>query len=183
MKSFVSGVFNLLLQQAKNEYNMRQFFIGAVLALLTLGLQTQAQDKVVREPAHPGKIYGEKVKEKGAIDIARLPALLAKNDGKMKTKIKAKVVDVCPKKGCWVNLYVNDSTTVFVKMKDYGFFVPMDIAGRTVVLDGVAYVEETSVEELRHYAEDAKKPQEEIDAITQPEESLRFTAKGIKVLD
>jgi len=162
---------------------MRQFFIGAVLALLTLGLQAQAQDKVVREPAHPGKIYGEKVKEKGAMDIARLPALLAKNDGKMKAKIKAKVVDVCPKKGCWVNLYVNDSTTVFVKMKDYSFFVPMDIAGRTVVLEGVAYVEETSVEELRHYAEDAKKPQEEIDAITQPEESLRFTAKGIKVLD
>lgn len=162
---------------------MRQFIIGIALAMLPLGWHAQAQDKVVREPSHPGKIYGEKVKEKGAIDIARLPALLAKNDGKMKTKIKAKVVDVCPKKGCWVNLYLNDSTTVFVKMKDYGFFVPMDIAGKTVVLDGVAYVEETSVEELRHYAEDAKRPQEEIDAITTPEERLRFTAHGIKVLD
>ncbi len=164
---------------------MKQFFTGALAAivLLATGLQAGAQEKTEREPAFPGKVYGEKVKEKGAMDIEQLPALLAKKDGKVKTKIKAKVIDVCPKKGCWVNLYVNDSTTVFVKMKDYGFFVPMDIAGRTVVLDGVAYVEETSVEELRHYAEDAKKPKEEIEAITQPEESLRFTANGIKVLD
>ena len=37
----------------------------------------------------------------------------------------------------------------------------------------------TSVEELKHYAEDAGETQEVIDAITEPEISLAFEAKGV----
>ena len=49
-------------------------------------------------------------------------------------------------------------------MYDYGFFVPMDLVGKTVVLDGKSFIKTTSVEDQKHYAEDAKKPQAEIDA-------------------
>ncbi|MEG0797106.1 MAG: DUF4920 domain-containing protein, partial [Odoribacter sp.] len=45
-----------------------------------------------------------------------------------------------------------------------------------VVLTGEAKMKTTSVDELKHYAEDAKKPQAEIDAITKPEKEIRFTA-------
>ncbi len=155
-----------------------------ILALVMgTGFIAQAQmDKI--PPAVKGQVYGDKVKEKGAKDIAQLPVALQKDaDKKIDTKLKAKVIDVCPKKGCWMNLYIDDSTTAFVKMKDYGFFVPLDIAGKEIVIDGVAYIEETSVEELRHYAEDAKKSKEEIAAITEPEQSIRITAKGIKVVE
>jgi len=151
----------------------------AITLLSCAVLAAQAQD---RKPAKPGQTYGEEITTKDAIDIAGLPALLEKNaDKKVKTKIKAKVVDVCPKKGCWMNLYINDTTTAFVKMKDYGFFVPMDMIGKTVVLEGEAFEKVTSVNELRHYAEDAKKPQSEIDAITAPQKSIRFMANGIIV--
>ena len=47
----------------------------------------------------------------------------------------------------------------------------------------MAKIKEVSVDELKHYAEDAKKSQEEIDAIKEPKKELRFTASGIKVLD
>ncbi|WP_118973230.1 DUF4920 domain-containing protein [Taibaiella koreensis] len=152
----------------------------AIALLSCAALTVKAQEE--RKPATPGQTYGETIDTKGAMDIAALPALLEKNNGqKTAAKIKAKVVDVCPKKGCWMNLYINDSTTAFVKMKDYGFFVPMDMIGKTVVLEGEAMEKITSVNELRHYAEDAKKPQSEIDAITQPQKSIRFMAKGIKV--
>lgn len=96
-------------------------------------------------------------------------------------KVTAKVIDVCPKKGCWMLLETPDQSKVFVKMKDYGFFVPMEIKGRTVVIDGEAKRIITSVDELKHYAEDAKKSREEIEAITQPKEEIRLTAKGIVV--
>ena len=39
-----------------------------------------------------------------------------------------------------------------------------------------------SVEEQRHYAEDAKKPTAEIEAITKPKEEIRFLASGIRVV-
>lgn len=150
-----------------------------ILSALAIGFSLKAQPPA--GPASPGNTYGAEVNEKGAIAIAQLPAKLAKKDS-ISTKIVATVIDVCPKKGCWMNLRINDSTTAFVKMKDYAFFVPMDMVGKTIVLDGEAFIKTTSVKELQHYAEDAKKPQAEIDAITQPKKEIRFLAKGIKVI-
>jgi hypothetical protein len=75
-----------------------------------------------------------------------------------------------------------DKTTVFVKMKDYAFFVPLEMIGKTVVIDGEAKKIETSVAELKHYAEDAKKSKEEIEAITEPKKEIRLTANGILVV-
>lgn len=132
--------------------------------------------------ANPGEWYGAKVDPDGMIDIAKIPDLLAKN-ASFDTKVKAKIIDVCPKKGCWLKLQVNDSTTALVKMKDYGFFLPLSAKGKTVVLEGDVKIKNTTVEELRHYAEDAKKSKEEIAAITKPEKEIRFTAKGIMVLE
>ena len=135
-----------------------------------------------RPSSVPGQTYGAVIKEKGAIDIVKVKEIVEKSeDGKAIVKIKAKVVDVCPKKGCWMNLQVDDSTTIFVKMKDYAFFVPDDMVGKTVVLEGEAFEKVTSVNELKHYAEDAGKSQEEIDAIVAPEKSIRFLASGIVV--
>lgn len=96
--------------------------------------------------------------------------------------LKAKVGEVCQAKGCWMNLVDNQATTdeqLFVKFKDYAFFVPKDIVGREVLIQGVAYTEETSVDELRHYAEDAKKSAEEIAAITEPVKEKKFMATGV----
>jgi hypothetical protein len=100
--------------------------------------------------------------------------------------LKAKVSEVCQMKGCWMNLVDSQSAAnedLFVKFKDYAFFVPMDIAGREVLIEGIAYKEETSVEELRHYAEDENKSAEEIAAITEPEVQTKFMATGVVLLD
>jgi len=70
-----------------------------------------------------------------------------------------------------------------VKFKDYGFFVPKDIAGQEVIMEGKAYREVTAVDELRHLAQDAGKPQEEIEKITEPKVELKFMASGVLLLD
>jgi hypothetical protein len=156
---------------------MKKILLGSSLILLSAiaFAQPPAGD------AKPGDSYGEKVTTEGAIDIAQIPAKLAEKE-LVETKVTAKVLDVCPKKGCWIKLAVNDSTTAFVKMKDYGFFLPLSAIGKTVVLDGEAKMKTTSVAELQHYAEDAKKSKEEIAAITKPEKEIRFTAKGITIV-
>ena len=90
---------------------------------------------------------------------------------------------MCPKKGCWLKLELSDGQTATVKMKDYGFFLPVAAAGKTVVIDGEVKIKTTSVAELKHYAEDAKKSKEEIDAITQPKKEVSVKAKGIVIVE
>lgn len=99
--------------------------------------------------------------------------------------VKAKVGEVCQAKGCWMNLHDNQGLTdeqLFVKFKDYAFFMPKDLTGKVVLVEGVAYTEETSVDELRHYAEDAKKSAEEIAAITEPVKEKKFMASGVVIV-
>ena len=132
--------------------------------------------------AKQGTVYGAKTDDKNAISASELPAMLKAKDT-VAVKVKAKVEEVCSKKGCWMTFKVKDDENAFVKMKDYAFFVPVDLIGKTVVLDGNAYTKITSVSELKHYAEDAKKPQSEIDAITQPKSEIRFMASGIYVVE
>lgn len=43
----------------------------------------------------------------------------------------------------------------------------------------MAYKSQTSVEELRHYAEDAGKSKEEIESITEPRIEYTFMADGV----
>jgi hypothetical protein len=95
---------------------------------------------------------------------------------------EANVNSVCKKKGCWMKLALNDSLESMVRFKDYGFFVPKNLDNNKMIVHGYAFVEETSIEDLKHYAEDEGKSQEEIEAITAPKRSLSFTANGVKML-
>jgi hypothetical protein len=138
---------------------------------------------MAQPPAGPVKVgdnYGAVITADKAIPTEDLPGLL-KGDKPVQVKVMGTVTDVCSKKGCWMTLETPDKTKVFVKMKDYAFFVPVELIGRSVVLEGEAKMKVTSVEELKHYAQDAKKSKEEIAAIKEPEKEIRFMANGIKV--
>jgi hypothetical protein len=81
-----------------------------------------------------------------------------------------------------MTIQTDNNERFFVKMKDYGFFVPTTLVGKNIVLEGNAETKTISVEEQRHYAEDAKKSTAEIEAITKPKEEIRFSASGIRVV-
>ncbi|MBK8140900.1 MAG: DUF4920 domain-containing protein [Chitinophagaceae bacterium] len=133
--------------------------------------------------AKPGEWYGEKISTEGALNINDVVAKLNGGSEFPEVKIKAKITEVCPKKGCWLKLELENGETAMVKMKDYGFFLPVSAKGKTVVIDGKVEIKTTSVAELKHYAEDAKKSKEEIDAITKPEKEVRVMAKGIVIAE
>ncbi|WP_303315826.1 DUF4920 domain-containing protein [Flavivirga abyssicola] len=95
------------------------------------------------------------------------------------SKMLAKVNSVCQSKGCWMTLNLEDGNEVMVKFKDYGFFVPKNIAGKEVIVNGKAYIKEVPIDELRHYAEDAGKSTEVIAAITEPKKTYSFEADGV----
>lgn len=130
--------------------------------------------------AQKAESFGAKIKADGAVDGA---TFLKQIDGKdsLTIKISAPIVDVCQKKGCWMNVDLGDGKQMMVRFKDYGFFVPLDAGGRKVVMEGVAFREVLSVDMLRHYAEDGGKSKEEIEKITEPETRLSFEASGVLV--
>ena len=150
---------------------MKKYLFGL---FLILGIY--ACDKSVGQSNH----YGAKITEEGAITMKDL---VAKMEGKeeVTAKVEGKVVAVCQAKGCWMTLEKPDGSTMRVSFKDYGFFVPKDIAGKTVVIEGKAVINTTSVEELRHYAEDGGKSKVEIEQITEAKKELAFEADGVIV--
>ncbi|WP_247233726.1 DUF4920 domain-containing protein [Telluribacter sp. SYSU D00476] len=124
--------------------------------------------------------FGKKISDKGAVTAAALPEKMGTKDA-LKTKVTGTVESVCQAKGCWMKVKMDNGETMRVTFKDYGFFVPKDIAGKTVVFEGEAKKNVTPVSELRHYAEDAGKSKEEIAKITEPKHELAFVADGVIV--
>jgi Domain of unknown function (DUF4920) len=96
-------------------------------------------------------------------------------------KFATHINDVCQKKGCWMSLELPGGKESFVKFKDYAFFVPLNAAGQDAVVSGKAFVSETSVEQLRHYAKDGGKSEAEIAKITKPEVEYKFLADGVLI--
>ena len=148
--------------------------------------ESEAYEKFKSTP-NDGKTFGEKVNAKGAVtydDI--LPKLKAlKGADKIENvKVAGTVEAVCKAKGCWMNIQSQKGErAMFVKFKDYAFFMPKDIAGKKVVMQGYAFKEVTDVETLRHFAADEGKSKDEIAKITQPKEEYKFMASGVLLLD
>ncbi len=131
-------------------------------------------------PADKGMIFGEKVEAVDAIKVSDLPATLEKNE-KAIVKVEGKVVEVCKAEGCWLRMETATGT-MLIKLKDHAFLVPLSMNGKTIVAQGTASTKTTSVEMLRHYAEDAGKSKEEIAMITEPKKEMVMQATGILVL-
>jgi len=127
-----------------------------------------------------GHNYGEKITDKGAIPVTELVQKM-ESQNELTVKVEGVVLEVCQTKGCWMTLDLGNGEKMRVTFKDYGFFMPKNISGKTVVIDGIASISTTSVEELKHYAEDAGKTKEEIEKITAPKKELIFEASGVIV--
>lgn len=85
--------------------------------------------------------------------------------------------------GCWMTLEKGDGSTLMVKMKDHAFYLPKDLTGRIVVVEGTAGLEEVTEKKRKHLAEDAGKSKEEVAKIKGAVKELQFTASGVKVTD
>lgn len=167
---------------------MKLVIYSALLCFSMLSFSQEAVEK--KSPPAGNAVIGDyygadvsKVSESKAISVGKLENELKDTKKVENIAVKGLVADVCEKRGCWLTIKTEDSSSFFVKMKDYAFFVPTALKGKNVVLEGTAEKMITSVEELKHYAKDAKKTKAEIDAITKPKEEIRFLATGIKVLE
>ncbi|MFD0963878.1 DUF4920 domain-containing protein [Pseudofulvibacter geojedonensis] len=167
---------------------MKRVLVLLVLSIVLIGCKKEKpvekelkeEKEVVEKKVDSIQYFGEK------FEVTKLLTNTEMLESYKKMKIgdstlvtfKAKINQVCKKKGCWMTLALADETEAMVKFKDYGFFMPLDCDGKIVTVNGYAFVNEVPVDELKHYAEDAGKSKEEIEKITAPEKTFSFMATG-----
>ena len=125
--------------------------------------------------------FGTKITPEGAItkdEMAKRYTGLKKGDT-VQVRFTSQVNEVCKKKGCWMKVDLGNGKETMVRFKDYGFFVPKNSEEHEVILNGKAFISEISVDELRHFAKDAGKSEDEINAITEPKKTYAFEADGV----
>lgn len=157
-------------------------FLALALAFISCKNETETAENKLKEVKEEIAYasFGKEINDADALESKRMMEhyKTMKAGDTINSKMKAKIVEVCSSKGCWMTLDMDGENEVMVKFKDYGFFMPLNAEGE-VVVNGKAFVSETSVEELRHYAEDAGKSEEEIAAITEPKRTYSFEADGV----
>ncbi|GLB53862.1 hypothetical protein NBRC110019_29030 [Neptunitalea chrysea] len=129
------------------------------------------------------KSFGDEIVSSGAISTSELTEDYKhlKAGDTIDVKFEGTIESVCQKKGCWMKVGLEQGEETFIRFKDYGFFVPMNASNKQTVVSGKAFVTETSVDELKHYAKDAGKSDAEITAITEPKREYAFLASGVLI--
>jgi hypothetical protein len=155
-----------------------------IVCLCIVVLCISCQEKVkVETPAEKFAAFGDSISKEGAISQGEMFAKYAglKQGDTIEVKFKSKINNVCQKKGCWMNLEMPNEEEVFVKFKDYAFFMPLNAKDEEVIVNGKAFISVESIDELKHYAKDAGKSQVAIDSINQPKTTYSFLADGVLI--
>lgn len=132
---------------------------------------------VEKKPQHFGE-YGQPIDIVNTLAIEKLAEF---TEGE-KIQLTTTIEKTCANKGCWMEVKDGKGGTMRVTFKDYGFFVPTEgVEGKETVIEGILEKKTYSVDELRHYAEDAGKSAEEVAMITEPKEEYSFIAEGVVI--
>ncbi|MHA6697622.1 DUF4920 domain-containing protein [Chryseobacterium sp. A321] len=150
-------------------------YIESKLIILLLGLSTfvlaQKEDSsnlIPSKSVQKGQTFGEKVgSSTGTKSLNPTQQKVANAESSKKITLQGEVTQVCENKGCWIVIKTPKNEKFLVEMKDYGFFVPQDIRGKQVLLEGIA-------KEKQRTKESAK---------SSDSAQIRIEASGIQVVD
>jgi len=166
---------------------MKKIFLSTIVALTIFSCgnsNTPKQEIIsvdstnVSDSAAQAQFFGSEITEDGAIAFADLKGAMG-DKKELNVKLIGEVDAVCQKKGCWMEMKNAPGENIRVTFKDYAFFMPMDCAGKTAIIEGVAKIEETSIADLKEYAKDNNDSKEIIAAIKVPKKELVFEATGV----
>lgn len=192
------GIFNY----SKKEVCMKSLILSVILATAFLAnahehKQVTPAKPAAAEKAHcedelkadgsgkPGKCetlsnvnanqFGAPVKGTNPVSVDAAIAQMKKDNKPV--LMEAKVDKVCLKKGCWMALK-SKTTDVRVTFKDYGFFVPVSLVGKTVWVEGQMSEKKLTLAQTKHYVEDEGGDPSKV---TEARTDYQFLATGVLV--
>lgn len=160
--------------------------INILLVFFFATIAVNAQNSQKKEPLEPFVLsdmpsFGEQIDKNNAISAVEMSEKyrILKATDTIQAKFTATVIEVCQSSGCWMKLQLKDGQETMVRFKDYGFFMPKNIKGKEVFVNGSAFVEEMSVADQKHFAKDGGRSESEIAKITTAKRSFGFEAAGV----
>ncbi len=138
--------------------------ISLMILMLAFSVAAFAQEKMEKKPTEQDKteaIPVGGVMKRGAalgnskkVSLAKILANPSKYAGQS-VRVEGVIVRSCKTEGCWMELAPNENAkSVRVKMKDHGFFIPLNSAGATAKAEGVFTVKTLTKEEVKHMIEE-----------------------------
>lgn len=166
---------------------MKQVLLAVATITFMVSCNKKVENKInVDAPQISYQVFGDSISAEGALSKDEMLAkyqTMSLTDT-LEVKFASEIISTCKKKGCWMTLNLAEGKETFVKFKDYAFFVPKEGAeNHATIIAGKAFITETSVDELKHYAKDAGKTEEEIATITEPKVEYRFMADGVLIAE
>ena len=136
--------------------------------------------------AAKGKTFGAGVKLTESTSIDAILTNPQAWNGKT-VRVEGMITDVCPKRGCWMELAgEKPGQKLKFKVTDGEMVFPMDAKGQRATAEGVIAVKELSIEESKQYAEyQAKEYGKPYDpaSITSPTVIARLDGTGAVIHD
>ena len=162
---------------------MKKINVILVLFLVFVGTTVMAQKNTKVFNSTDYALFGDKFKVTKIYtknEMLKKYKALKKGDT-ITVQFQSNIKSVCKKKGCWMKMELAGDDNSFVKFKDYSFFVPLNADNSQAIVNGKAFVDLVSVDELKHYAKDGGKSAAEIVKITKPEVTYSFLADGVYI--
>jgi len=161
---------------------MKKTIILFLFAVIYTGCEQKKETSLLSEKVDYA-VFGDSISSENALSNKELMDKYAtlKEGDTLEVKFQSAINEVCQKKGCWMTIDLENEKEVFVKFKDYGFFVPKNAQDKEVIVNGKAFVSVEIVAVLKHYAKDAGKSQAAIDSITEPKVTYSFMADGVLI--
>lgn len=104
-----------------------------------------------QQPLPHGMVFGTKPDTARAMDASQLREYMGTKK-RISTVLKGKIVKVTTEKGGWFEIKAG-KRTLTAHFKDYNVTLPKEIAGRTVIIDAVAF-RRFMADDSQHYAGD-----------------------------
>jgi hypothetical protein len=131
-------------------------------------------------PEQQGAVYGEQIT---MTDTTLISSILTDPDAYVgeRVLVHGTVVEVCEKRGCWLELASDrEYETLRVKVEDGVIVFPLSARGRHAVVEGVIeridLTREQAIEQARHHAEEQGIP---FDSTTVTGPTVTYQIRGI----
>jgi len=160
---------------------MRYFTLLFILIIaVSCNNPQQSSTQNAEKPAASAGNFGTKVNHEEAVAADQIPGLFASGDT-VAAKVFGHISASCKHSGCWMDLDLGNGNTLHVTFKDESFTIPLDAAGKNAIAEGIAVRELIPVEQMKNYAREDGKSEEEIAAITEPVYAYEFIANGVLI--
>ncbi len=130
-------------------------------------------------PLPHGMVYGLKPDTITVMTADKVEGFMG-NKSRISTAIKGKVIKVVKEKGGWFEMEAGNGKIITAHFKDYNITIPEDMAGRTVIIDGVAQ-KQFIADDLQHFAGDTVTGKKQHKVKTDPNRTVTFEVKGLLV--